>query len=631
MAIKWDFPSTNGGATSGIADSGIETFNGTKIKSLAREICQNSIDASIDENKPAIVEFKLFDIPVNSIPDADDLKNALKKSKEYPDNDSVKAQKFFDRAIKALDNDKIICLRISDFNTTGLTGAKKQNKSAWINLTKAKGSSFKSGSKGGSFGIGKSATFACSSVRTVFYGTHDCEDTDAFQGVAVLPSFIDENGCVTQGMGFYGENKGNKPVLIQRSLDPDFERSENGTDVYILGFLNEENWAAKMIASVLDGFLYAIYLGKLIVKVDDVEICKDTLSEVIGKYKDNCEEKADKYYQALIAESQDGAVFEENILEMGKVTLYIMLQQDMHRKVAMVRKTGMKIMDKDRLSSLIKFCGLMYIEGEELNEFLRSVENPQHTKWEIDRTEDPENAQKLRKVETALRKFILDSLDKLKDDSSGDEVNPTVGEYLTAEREDDAPEERTENLNDDIKEFTKKEVKVRKPKDDDIILPGGNDKSVDNENGDDVENDVPGTGGRQGNGTPNHGNGGGGRGQGNGVGPHPTQHKKSKAGIASSKVRIMSAGTSKGEYIIALTPSVSAKECSLAVFLSAESDRYNANLLGAEDIISKNKLLTHGNIIDGLTFNEGETIKIKVKIDYSDYCSMEVQAYGHQV
>jgi len=37
---KWNFPSNNYGQIFGIADSGVETFKGTPIKSLAREICQ---------------------------------------------------------------------------------------------------------------------------------------------------------------------------------------------------------------------------------------------------------------------------------------------------------------------------------------------------------------------------------------------------------------------------------------------------------------------------------------------------------------------------------------------------------------------------------------------------------------
>ena len=48
---KWNFPSNNYGQILGIADSGVETFKGTPIKSLAREICQNSLDASLNNNE----------------------------------------------------------------------------------------------------------------------------------------------------------------------------------------------------------------------------------------------------------------------------------------------------------------------------------------------------------------------------------------------------------------------------------------------------------------------------------------------------------------------------------------------------------------------------------------------------
>ena len=51
LTQKWNFPSNNYGQIFGIADSGVETFKGTPIKSLAREICQNSLDAALENNE----------------------------------------------------------------------------------------------------------------------------------------------------------------------------------------------------------------------------------------------------------------------------------------------------------------------------------------------------------------------------------------------------------------------------------------------------------------------------------------------------------------------------------------------------------------------------------------------------
>lgn len=71
---KWNFPSNNHSQTIGIADSGVETFKGTPIKSLAREICQNSLDARLDNSQPARIEFETFEIDPKTIPDAGNLK-----------------------------------------------------------------------------------------------------------------------------------------------------------------------------------------------------------------------------------------------------------------------------------------------------------------------------------------------------------------------------------------------------------------------------------------------------------------------------------------------------------------------------------------------------------------------------
>ena len=52
------------------------------IASLAREICQNSIDASYGE-KPVKVEFSLFSVDREEIPGIDELAKQIEKCFEY--------------------------------------------------------------------------------------------------------------------------------------------------------------------------------------------------------------------------------------------------------------------------------------------------------------------------------------------------------------------------------------------------------------------------------------------------------------------------------------------------------------------------------------------------------------------
>ena len=126
LTQRWRFPSNNYGATLGISESGVEMFNGTPIKSLAREICQNSLDACLDAGKPTRVEFKTFEVIPQEIPGHEALVDACRRAHAYWEVQSdKKAQKFFQKALHTLCAERIACLRISDFNTTGLRGSRR--------------------------------------------------------------------------------------------------------------------------------------------------------------------------------------------------------------------------------------------------------------------------------------------------------------------------------------------------------------------------------------------------------------------------------------------------------------------------------------------------------------------------
>lgn len=233
--MKWSFPSNNGGDVNGISNAGIETFQGTRLKSLAREICQNSLDAIVDSKKPVIVEFSSFSLKVDEVPDINSLVDAFKRSKSFwLCQNSKKATDFFDEAIKLLETGTIPFLRVSDYNTSGLVGSHEEYNSPWCNLTKGTGISDKAGSAGGSFGIGKFAPYACSIFRTVFYSTCDIDGVCASQGISRITSFRLDDGQITTGVGYYGQN-GNKPIYNQMHLDGSFTRNvdQTGTDIYI--------------------------------------------------------------------------------------------------------------------------------------------------------------------------------------------------------------------------------------------------------------------------------------------------------------------------------------------------------------------------------------------------------------
>ena len=85
-----------------------------------------------------------------------------------------------------------------------------------------------------------------------------------------------------------------------------------------------------------------------------------------------------------------------------------------------------------------------------------------------------------------------------------------------------------------------------------------------------------------------------------------------------------------GEYTIVFTPSVSASNGILDLFLSAESQSYDADVISAscEDC---NNLTVAKNRIANLNFVANRPLKIDVRLNYHDYCSMEVKAYGNKI
>lgn len=117
MKKGWNFPDNNNGQIVGISEAGIETFKGSPITSLAREICQNSLDARKNSESPVKVEFKLDVVKVNEIDKFDELKKAIIQCKDFwTKNKNEKTVKFFENAVNTASQDYIRILRISYFS-----------------------------------------------------------------------------------------------------------------------------------------------------------------------------------------------------------------------------------------------------------------------------------------------------------------------------------------------------------------------------------------------------------------------------------------------------------------------------------------------------------------------------------
>jgi len=413
--LKWRFPPGHG-MIHGFNSAGIVTYAGDRIGSLTREIVQNSLDAKNPEieNSPVTIEFSLFNLKQEDIPDINNLKRAINNSySEVTKLGDPTPRKFFKNAQKLINSNSIPFLRISDFKTTGLTGVNSNNPSPWMNLVRSQGVSDKGRTAGGSFGIGKNATFACSDLRTVIYSTLTSSGEIGTQGVANLISFDDELGYKTLGVGFLSINDNHDALPELITLDLKFQRKEPGTDIYIAGLNQRENLVEEIITEVLDNFFYAIYKNELEIIIGNININSQNLQDIVLDYREIIKETTFELYRLFFED--DVHIYKEKVIDdENDLEIRIILSDESSRKISMIRKPWMKIKDLSRFPIKYKFMGVAIINGDNLNTILRKTENPQHNDWELDRLDyNSEEQKEADAILKEIERLIREKLEKL--------------------------------------------------------------------------------------------------------------------------------------------------------------------------------------------------------------------------
>jgi len=461
--IKWRFPGNNFTGETGLDTSDMEMFKKDPIASLARELCQNSIDARYDKEKPVKVVFKSFELKRKQLPNVERLQQEIDSCKEYR-SENTKIRKQLERMQQAIFLDTIKCLRVSDFNTQGLLGVDGDDKSPWYLLTKGSGISNKEGPSAGSKGIGKFATFVTSSFHTVFYSTQTKDGESAYQGICKLCSTkMEGTEEKTQGVGYYGQDKRNKPVLEYRSLDPEFTRKKNeyGTDVFVLGFQNEDNWVKEVVTKILESFMAAIIFGELIIEVDDIVISKSTIKEIVNS-EDLILSKEKKSIKSQYILLTDETVHRTtlDIDNYGEVELYIKgfsryEENNATNRYVIIRSPFMKIKDF-KIGISIPCSAMCIIRDNELNMLLRDCENPQHTDWYLANISDPSLRKEVKHIIKELKNQISDTIREFL--SSGDSEQTDI-----EGAEDYLPDTGEGNSDVQTKVFGETTPRVRKP------------------------------------------------------------------------------------------------------------------------------------------------------------------------
>ena len=139
-------------------------------------------------------------------------------------------------------------------------------------------------------------------------------------------------------------------------MDTSFKRNGiTGTDLYIVGFLEDSKWKEELVVAILDNFLIAIYNKNLVVKIDNITISAGTLKDIIENF--NISEKRKyqsiwSYYQVLtstdnLENNPNSFLLGDVFRDLGNFELKI-LYDNLNRKVLISRANGMKIFDLER-------------------------------------------------------------------------------------------------------------------------------------------------------------------------------------------------------------------------------------------------------------------------------------------
>ena len=614
MSIDWVFPSSNGGSYDGFNDAGIETFSGARYDGLAREIIQNSLDAAVDDQTKVTVEFDFCKIKRKEFPGADGLLEAMRRCRQESnrqESKNAKSDAFLRQSMDELKKQEIPCLKISDTGTTGLRGDYRQRAGQWYAITKARGVSDKNDpGAGGSYGIGKSAPFTVSSLRTVFYSTLYKDGNDSVcraQGKSILMSHSTDDGGYTQATGFYGETEGCMPI---EDNIPDILRPEKqGCVVFIPGFVAESKWKQKIMITVASNFFCAIDQKKLEVLIQDergdIEIIDhDSLDDCLQKLSDlksglDKVENSHGYYQTM----KSVRLKESELPLLGHCKMWVKVGEGLPKRVALLRKTGMLITDDQagikRWSGRRDFTGVFMCESSKGNELLREMENPQHNAFEPERAIS-ERRNECKKALDELIKWVRACVDELAKPEMGEvaEIDELAEFFPDPNPSDAIPGDEGERNIEGRPIYSPKPLKRPKAKD----------STWEDENGD--EGGASENGGGNGDGT--------GDGSGEGAGDGGSGSRSSMKAVEIRNVRIVSDMSNDKIKTVYFTP---AESGDIKVSLFIMGDDGSTERIDAVDVGGQGK-----NVAE-VVAQQGNRVSLEATLDHPMDNSIMVKAF----
>jgi hypothetical protein len=425
---KWNFAKqADASQEMGPNNAAAEYFSSTPYPSLIRESIQNSLDVVLDKSKPVRMEFDFGQLKAKSYEAFYELRKHIQG---VIDLYGEKAEAEYLPMLKQFEQtynfqDALYYIKVSDYNTQGMDY--EPGNSPFHAFIRSIGLTVKNEeTSGGSFGFGKSAYFLMSPIHAILVSTMTKEGKLFFEGAAQLCThlYTDENGNKVkyQHYGYYDNQEGRQPATLPTDIPNKFRRDEVGTDIFIMGVDGDiqKRQAAydEMIKATLRHFWLSIYTEKLVVKIGDTVIDKDSLDILMCAHfpllldtvRSGDEYNPRPYYEAVKNTGSSPAYIkiDGDLPLLGKVSLYVCKNKEARDGVVHMRKQCMFIYRARFYTRSYGYYAVFLCADEHGNKLLKNIEDPAHKKWEARR--DPSKG---RAIMDEITDFITRSIQDL--------------------------------------------------------------------------------------------------------------------------------------------------------------------------------------------------------------------------
>lgn len=395
MAVNWIFAPLGGGEKVGFNDAGINTFKATKVRSVAREVTQNSLDATV--TRPVKVSVEPFSLTKEQAPEFFTILPHVEACSSIADEGEP--GKFFTHAKTVLESGIVKGLLFHDTNTSGLTG-EIEGKGAWQALTRSAGMTQKAPGKLGSFGHGARAPFALSGIRTVLYLTQILVDGKVERravGRSILMSHL-IGAKMTQGVGFFGQGTEASPLIndeIPVWLDNLRPKNMGEGTTLIVFDVRGSTFREKFEYELIRSYALAIEAGNLEVEFLGDKIEKSGLAKRWNDLLETLENGAGQGDQIETVDVENmKTIFDPQQRHsidtaLGRCEIRIRSGDEVKsRSVAIARGGGMMITSKPeklkKFDGLENFSCVVWVSDLGGSSELAKLENPTHDQFSID-------------------------------------------------------------------------------------------------------------------------------------------------------------------------------------------------------------------------------------------------------